>query len=127
MVIDAIIAGWKIGKVLVDNGSSADIIFANTLREMKIDPHLLYPAEVPLLGFGGKPVKALGKISVPVFFGNKDNARTEHIMFDVVEMYDPYFAILGWGFINKFDAAIRQLFLCMKIPTPKGVITIYGD
>jgi hypothetical protein len=29
--------------------------------------------------------------------------------------------------MNKFDAVIRQQFLCIKIPTPKGVITIFGD
>jgi hypothetical protein len=29
--------------------------------------------------------------------------------------------------MNKFDAVIRQLFLCMKIPAPKGVITVFGD
>ncbi|XP_072150059.1 uncharacterized protein [Setaria viridis] len=127
MVIDAIIASWKIGKVLVDNGSSTYIIFANTFREMKIDLHLLQPAEVPLLSFGGKAVKALVKISLPISFGNQDNTTTEHITFNVVEMYYPYFPILGRGFINKFDATIRQLFLCMKIPAPKGVITIYGD
>ncbi|XP_072150831.1 uncharacterized protein [Setaria viridis] len=95
MVIEAIIAGWQIGKILVDNGSSADIIFANTFREIKIDPHLLEPAEVPLLGFEGKPVKALGKITLPVSFGNLDNARTECITFDMVDMRYPYFAILG--------------------------------
>ncbi|XP_012699979.1 uncharacterized protein LOC105913982 [Setaria italica] len=109
MVIEAIIAGWKIGKVLVDNGSSADIIFANTFREMKIDQHLLEPTDVLLLGFGGRPVKALGKIALPVSFGNLHNARTERITFDMVEMYYPYFAILGWGFINKFDATIREI------------------
>ncbi|XP_072147937.1 uncharacterized protein [Setaria viridis] len=127
MVIEAIIANWKIGNVLVDTGSSIDIIFTNTFTEMKIDPHLLEPAEVLLLGFGGKPVKALGKISLPVLFGNLDNARTEHITFDVVEMCYPYFAILGRGFINKMDATIRQLFLCMKLSALKGVITMYGD
>jgi hypothetical protein len=29
--------------------------------------------------------------------------------------------------MNKFDTVIRQQFLCMKIPTPKGVITVFGD
>jgi hypothetical protein len=42
-------------------------------------------------------------------------------------MYHPYFAIFGRGFINKFDVVIRQQFLCTKIPTPKGVIVVYGD
>jgi hypothetical protein len=42
-------------------------------------------------------------------------------------MYHTYFAIFGRGFINKFDAVIRQQFLCMKIPAPKGVIIVFGD
>jgi hypothetical protein len=29
--------------------------------------------------------------------------------------------------MNKFNAVIRQQFLCMKIPAPKGVITVFGD
>jgi hypothetical protein len=29
--------------------------------------------------------------------------------------------------MNKFDAVIRQQFLCMKLPAPKGVITVFGD
>ncbi|XP_072148529.1 uncharacterized protein [Setaria viridis] len=127
MVIKALIAGWTVGKVLVDTGSSADILFANAFREMNIDMNTLDLADIPLLGFGGKPVKALGKIALPVSFGDHDNARTENITFDVVEMHYPYNAILGRGFITKRDATIRQLYLCMKIPALKGVITVYSD
>jgi hypothetical protein len=29
--------------------------------------------------------------------------------------------------MNKFDAVIRYQFLCMKIPAPKGVITVFDD
>jgi hypothetical protein len=29
--------------------------------------------------------------------------------------------------MKKFDAVIRQQFLCVKIPAPKGVITVFGD
>jgi hypothetical protein len=42
-------------------------------------------------------------------------------------MVYPYNAIMGWGSINKFEAAIHGLYLCMKIPGPQGVITIYGN
>ncbi|XP_072148512.1 uncharacterized protein [Setaria viridis] len=94
---------------------------------MNIDMNTLDPADIPLLGFGGKPVKALGKIALPVSFGDRDNARTEHITFDVVEMQYPYNAILGRGFITKMDATIRKPYLCMKIPAHKGVITVFGD
>jgi hypothetical protein len=45
----------------------------------------------------------------------------------VVDIYHPYLAIFGRGFMNKFDAVIRQQFLCMKILVAKGVITVFGD
>ena len=72
------------------------------------------------MGFGGKRVNAIGKLSLAVSFGDTANARIEHITFDVVEMPYPYRAILGRGTINKFEAIIHQLYLCMKIPAPVG-------
>jgi hypothetical protein len=61
-----------------------------------------------------------------VSFGTIQNARTEYLSFDVVEMYYPYNAILGRGFLNKFEAIIHQAYLCVKIPAMQGVITIWG-
>jgi hypothetical protein len=127
MVIEVNIAGWIIVKVLVDNGSSANILFLKTFEKMNLSQHMLHPPEYPLQGFGGKPIKPVGKISLLVSFRDLDNARTETLTFDVVDIYHPYLAIFGRGFMNKFDAVIRQQFLCMKIPAPKGVITVFGD
>jgi hypothetical protein len=127
MVIEVNIAGWVIGKMLVDNGSSVDILFLKTFEKMNLSQHMLHPPEYPLQGFGGKPIKPIGKVSLPVSFGDLDNARTETLTFDVVDIYHPYLTIFDRGFMNKFDAIIRQQFLCMKIPAPKGAITVFGD
>jgi hypothetical protein len=94
---------------------------------MNLSQHMLHPPEYPLQGFGGKSIKPVGKISLPVSFGDLDNARTETIIFDVVGIYHSYLAIFGRGFMNKFNAVIRQQFLCMKVPAPKGVITVFSD
>jgi hypothetical protein len=80
-----------------------------------------------LQGFGGKPIKPVGKVSLPVSFGDLDNARTETLTFDVVDINHLYLTIFGRGFMNKFDVVIRQQFLCMKIPVPKGVIIVFDD
>jgi hypothetical protein len=127
MVIEVNIARWVIEKILVDNGSSTDIPFLKTFEKMNLSQHMLHPPEYPLQGFGGKSIKSVGKVSLPVSFGYLDNARTETLTFDVVDIYHPYFMIFGRGFMNKFDVVIRQQFLCMKIPAPKGVITVFGD
>jgi hypothetical protein len=111
MVIEVNIVGWVIGKILVDNGSSTDILFLKTFEKMNLTQHMLHPPEYPLQGFGGKPIKLVGKVSLPVSFRDLDNARTETLTFDVVDIYHPYLAIFGRGFMNKFDAVIRQQFL----------------
>jgi hypothetical protein len=42
-------------------------------------------------------------------------------------MVYPYNAIMGRGSINKFEATIHGLYLCMKILGPQGVIIVYGN
>jgi len=76
LVIEANIQGWRIGKILVDTGSSTDIIFSDTFNRMGIDRQLLQPSEFPLMGFRGKRVNAIGKMSLLVSFGDTANART---------------------------------------------------
>jgi hypothetical protein len=125
-VIEANIASWTLGKLLVNNGSSADIIFADAFDKMGLSKDLLQPPDTPLYGFGGRVIHTLVKVVLPVSFGTVQNARTEYLSFDMVEMYYPYNGILGRGFLNKFDAVIHHAYLCMKIPATLGVITIWG-
>jgi hypothetical protein len=127
MVINCSVTGWDLHKVLVDNGSQADIIFLHAFDRMGISHSLLKPSDNPLYGFGGKGTFPVGKIELPLSFGVAPNARSEQVTFDIVDMVYPYNAIMGWGSINKFEAAIHGLYLCMKIPGPQGVITVYGN
>jgi hypothetical protein len=87
----------------------------------------LHKSKYPLIGFGGKRIEALGKIELNVTFGEGNTQRTEVITFDVVDITYPYNAIFGRNSIIKFAAVINQAYLCMKIPTAGGVITILGN
>jgi hypothetical protein len=127
MVINCSVAGWDLHKVLVDNGSQADIIFLHAFDHMAINHSLLKPSDNPLYGFGGKGTFPVGKIELTLSFGVTPNARSEQVTFDIIDMVYPYNAIMGQGSINKFEAAIHGLYLCMKILGPQGVITVYGN
>jgi hypothetical protein len=89
------LASGAVTRILVDTGSSANILFASTFNNMKLDKNLLQLTGQPLYGFGGKQVKAIGKITFLVTFGDQHNNRTEHITFDVVDMLYNYNAIFG--------------------------------
>ena len=94
---------------------------------MGISHSLLKPADNPLYGFCGKGTFPVSKIELPLSFALAPKARSEQVTFDIVDMVYPYNAIMGRGSINKFEAAIHGLYLCMKIPGPQGVITVYGN
>ena len=79
----------------------------------------------PIIGFGGKRINALGKISLPVSFGGQENARIEYVTFDIVDLYYPYNAILDRGFANKFNAAFHMGYLCMKMSALHGTIIVH--
>jgi hypothetical protein len=53
LVIEANIASWTLGKLLVGNGLSADIIFTDAFDKMGLSKDLLQPLDTPLYGFGG--------------------------------------------------------------------------
>jgi hypothetical protein len=79
MVINCSVAGWDLHKVLVDNGSQADIIFLHAFDCMVISHSLLKPSDNPLYGFGGKGTFPVGKIELPLSFGVAPNARSEQV------------------------------------------------
>jgi hypothetical protein len=119
--------GNDVGRILVDNGSSADVLTWQCFTGMGFKKEDLKKAEHPLYGFGNKRIEALGKIDVNVTFDRDAIMRTEIITFDVVDFVYPYNAIFGLNTINKFAAVIHQGYLLMKIPMAAGVISVYGS
>jgi hypothetical protein len=127
MVISCVIKGFLVHNVLVNTGSAADIIFAKAFRQMQEPEDKIHDVTHPLCGFGGRQIVALGKITMPVTFGFVHNTRTEHVVFDIVDMEYPYNAIIGQGTLNAFEAILHPAYLCMKIPLEQGPITVHGS
>ena len=69
LVIRAIVANTTVHRVLVDNGSSADIIFASDFDKMGIGREKLEPINTHLRGFSGEKVLPLGLIQLVITLG----------------------------------------------------------
>ena len=121
------VAGFTEHNILIDNGSSANILFIKPFEQINLDKRLLEPAGNSLFGFGGKKIDALGKKAIPVSFVEGEKVHTKAITFDIVNMDYPYTAIFSRGVLNKFKMVIKQSYLCMKMPSPFGIIIVHGD
>ena len=62
LIVRAIMANTTVHRVLIDNGSSADIIFASAFDKMGIGREKLEPINTHLRGFSGEKVLPLGSI-----------------------------------------------------------------
>ena len=120
-------AGNDVGRILVDNGSSVDILVWQCFVKMGFTEKALQKSQYPLIGFGGKRIEALGKIELNVTFGEGATQRTEAITFGLVDINYPYNAIFAHNTLVKFAAVIHQSYLYMKLPSAGGVATVFGN
>jgi hypothetical protein len=125
LVVDLVIGNARFSKVLMDGGSSLNILYAHTLRLLGIGLDQLRPSTTPFHGVApGKCVQHLGQIDLPVWFGTPDNFHKETLTFEVVGFRGAYHAILGRPCYTKFMVVPNYTYLKMKMPRPKGVITV---
>jgi hypothetical protein len=125
LVVDPVIGNARFSKVLMDGGSSLNILYGHTLRLLGIGLDQLRPSTTSFHGVApGKRFQPLGQIGLPVWFGTPDNYRKETLTFEVVGFRGAYHTILGRPCYAKFMAVPNYTYLKMKMPGPNGVITV---
>ncbi|XP_058180120.1 uncharacterized protein LOC131298661 [Rhododendron vialii] len=102
---DALVVTVQIGvhdikRVLVDQGSSVEVMYYDLFKKLNLPETALQPVEVPLIGFNGAPVWPLGRIFLRVVVGSK----TLSVEFIVVNVPSPYNAILGRTWLHDMQA-----------------------
>jgi hypothetical protein len=69
----------------------------------------------------------LGRIALNVCFGNRQNYRREKLDFEVMDWPSQYHAILGRPALSRFMAVPHYTYLVLKMPGPRGIITVKGS
>ena len=105
LVTNLTIANFNTQWVLVDNGSSANIIYYLAFQQIRIGKERLIPSNVPQIGFGGMKVMPVGSITIPVTIGTYPQQITKDITFLVVDCSSVYNAIIGQPMLNAWRAA----------------------
>jgi hypothetical protein len=125
LVVDPVIGNVRLTKVLMDRGSSLNIIYVETLGLLRIDLSSVRAGATPFHGIiPGKRVQPLGQLDLPVCFGTPSNFRRETLTFEVVGFRGTYHAVLGRPCYAKFMAVPNYSYLKLKMSDPNGVITV---
>jgi hypothetical protein len=132
LVVDPIMHGpttrVKFSKVLIDNGSNINIMYQHTMRTLGITENMLQPTHTTFHGIiPGLSYSPMGKVRVDVSFGGRDNCRVENLLFEVVDLDSPYHALLGRPALAAFMASTHTAYLKMKMPAPRGPLTVVGN
>ena len=115
----------RLSKVLMDGGSSLNILYMDTRKAMGILRACLRESLFPFYGIlPGMKAYPVGNIDLPVTFGSKANFHTKTLTFEVVEWKGVYHVILGRPAYAKFMAVPNYTYLNLKLPSPNGVITV---
>ena len=61
--------GFNTKRILVDNGSSVDIIYLPAFQQLRLDPRRLRPFDSPLVSFSGDRVYPRGIMTLTVTAG----------------------------------------------------------
>ena len=104
------IGGYDVKKVMVDQGSEAEIMYLDLYKGLNLKPEDLTGYDSPLLGFAGKVVFSKGQIRLPMQVGSE----VVEVDFIVVDAYSPYIAIVARPWLHALGAISSTLHLKVK-------------
>ena len=123
LVITLRIGEFDVKRILIDPGSSVEIMYESLFRGLGLGKKDLSSTEGPLSGFSGEIVIPSGKVTINVRAGTV-SSPTE---FFVLNAFSPYNAILGRPWLHRMGAVPSTLHQLLRFPTPQGVMEIMGD
>ena len=127
LVIMLNIEGFNTKRILVDNGSSADIIYLPAFQQLKLNPKRLRPFDSPLVSFSDDKVYPRGIVTLTVTAGSYPVQLTQQVDFLVVDCPTSYNVIIERPTLNKWKAATLTYCLKVKFPTDEGIGEVKGD
>ncbi|XP_057808714.1 uncharacterized protein LOC131023186 [Salvia miltiorrhiza] len=100
LVISIYIANCLTKRVLIDNGSSANIMFISAFREMGLSESSITKKTAVLIGFNGESKTTVGETDLPVY-AEGVNLSTRFLVVDAPSAFN---VIIGRPWIHDMEA-----------------------
>ncbi|RZS23396.1 hypothetical protein BHM03_00056307, partial [Ensete ventricosum] len=115
LVISIRMANAYVKRVMINTGSSADILYFDAFQRLGLINLGLAPLTSTLTGFTGDSVSPLGATMIPVTFGGEPRTKTLLVSF------------IGHPTLNRLKAVVSTYHRILKFPTRTGVGEVRSD
>ncbi|XP_021728394.1 uncharacterized protein LOC110695473 [Chenopodium quinoa] len=123
LVISLPVGNCMIKRILVDNGSSANIVMLDALKHMNIDEKNIINKSTMLVGFSEETKNTSGEITLATY-AKRVNLQVKFLVIDTLSSYN---IILGRPWIHEMKAIPSTYHQIIKFPTRWGIQEIRGD
>lgn len=104
----------EIKRVLVDQGSYANILYWEAFETLHLDLEDLKHFKGFLVGFSREHVQVKGYITMKTTFGEQDQAREIKVRYFIIDAPSSYNMIIGNPSFNHLGDTLSTLYLCMN-------------
>ena len=94
IVVSATIGNYHVHRILIDNGSTVEILQWDAFLRMGFTADDLIPSP-PIYGFANQPKPVKGTVNIPVTIGDGEHTVNAMVDFLVVDQPSAYNAIFG--------------------------------
>ena len=123
LVITLRIGGYDVKRVMMDQGSAAEIMYPDLYKGLNLRAKDLTPYNSPLVSFKGKIIIPKGQIKLFVQTGSE----VVEVDFIVVDEYSPYTAIVAKPWLHTLGVVSSTLHQKVKYPLEGQIKEILGD
>ncbi|XP_026452050.1 uncharacterized protein LOC113352447 [Papaver somniferum] len=116
------VVGCNIRKILIDGGSSVNVLFYDTFKRMDLNDKQLMSSYYTIYGFNGAPTKPWDIVLQVDAGPMKLDTR-----FSIVDAPSPYNAIIVRRWVHQLKGVAATYHQYLRFPTPEGVIEIKRD
>ncbi|XP_026410985.1 uncharacterized protein LOC113306242 [Papaver somniferum] len=122
LVITLMIEEWRVKRILVDRGSSVEVLFYDTFKRMQLSDDILIPSTYNIDGFNGTVTTPKREATLRV--SDEGDYLYTLTTFHVVDVVSPYEVIIGRHWIVGIKGVASAYHQRLRFPTYKGVAEV---
>ena len=128
MLIIAAMVNAEVTRILVDQGTSANILFREAFDKLELNNSNIGTYFEELIRFTKEKIRLVGYVPIHITLRTKPMSKTLKVEILVINCSSTYNAIIGHPTLNQLGAIVSTNHLTMKFSyDDRGIITVRGD